>query len=1029
MGISYFDNSVFVNNGGITLEGSSPSYTVNATVKIDIDTTYTILCKNTAGTVLSSEDEPGKAGETVTPPVPAFAGYTLSSKDPASGSLVLKYSGNIITFIYEPIPYGIEYELNGGTNAPTNPGTYDATMLPLTLADPTRTDYTFAGWSDDGIIPVDSTGDKTFTASWEPITYSVSYLPNDGTGSVPSDPGAYAKNSAVTVLFSPLPTRTGYDFLGWSTSSSATTAQYSSSGTTSFTMGTEDVTLHAVWALHGYSVSYSANEGEGSVPSNSNTFVMESTVPVQFSPLPTRTGYDFAGWATSASATIAEYTSGGAASSFTMGTEDVTLYAVWTLHGYSVSYSANEGGGSVPNDSNTYVMDGVVPVLFDPLPTRTGYDFKGWAASASASEADYTSGGSDTFYMGTGDVTLYAVWSLNHYSISYVLNDSVSFPANNASNPTSYTVLSDTIHLANPTRTGYTFDHWDPAGTIAHGSTENKTFTAFWTANTYNITYVLNNGTNDANNPKTYTADSATINLAPATRLGYNFLGWYVGKTLTSSIPAGSTGDKTFTAKWSAAIWYDITYTMNGGANDWLNPTRYNVTSDTITLRDPARLGYNFTGWTPEGTIPTGSTGDKSFTAGWSPKQYDISYELFGGTNAETNPSSYTIESPTIHLANPTRPGYNFLFWFFSDGTIEHGSHGNRIFVAVWSLAIRYNITYNLGGGTNPSSNPAHYWVVSPTITLANPTRTGYTFAGWSPSGSIPTGSTGNRTFTANWTPIVYKITYTLGEGGAATGNPTEYTIETPTFTLNAPTREHYTFDGWTPTDSTIEQGSTGDRAFTAKWTTDAYQITYHLGGGSNSTHNPASYTVETETFTLSAPTRDYYTFAGWSPAETTIVKGSSGDRTFTASWTPISYSIAYDLAGGVVAGSNPVTYTVETPDFTLINPTRTGYDFLGWDPADSKVEKGSHGNLSFTALWSDPIEYKITYALAGGANAATNPAIYTVETETFTLSNPTRDYYTFAGWSPAETTIVKGSTGDRTFTASWTPILLQHRL
>ena len=124
------------------------------------------------------------------------------------------------------------------------------------------------------------------------------------------------------------------------------------------------------------------------------------------------------------------------------------------------------------------------------------------------------------------------------------------------------------------------------------------------------------------------------------------------------------------------------------------------------------------------------------------------------------------------------------------------------------------------------------YTIESAAITLPQPTREGYTFAGWTGTAldgpavevSIAAGSTGNRTYTATWTPIIYNITYTLN-GGTVEGNPATYTIESETFTLAAPERAGYTFEGWTGTGLeqaaktvTIAKGSTGNRQYTATW-------------------------------------------------------------------------------------------------------------------------------------------------------------------------------------------------------------------
>ncbi|MBR1377526.1 MAG: leucine-rich repeat protein, partial [Bacteroidaceae bacterium] len=231
------------------------------------------------------------------------------------------------------------------------------------------------------------------------------------------------------------------------------------------------------------------------------------------------------------------------------------------------------------------------------------------------------------------------------------------------------------------------------------------------------------------------------------------------------------------------------------------------------------------------------------------------------------------------------------------------------------------------------------------------------------------------------------------------------------------------------------------DLDYVATFAPITYAITYDLAGGTLATANPATYNVESAAFTLTNPTREGYTFAGWTGTDltaatttVTIAKGSIGDRSYVATWTPITYNVTYDLAGGAVATDNPATYNIETAAFTLTNPTRTGYTFAGWIGTDLgaatatvTVAQGSMGNRSYTATWT-PVTYTITYDLAGGTVSTANPTSYNIETAAFTLNNPTREHYLFAGWTGTElasatevVTVATGSTGNRSFTATWT--------
>ena len=152
-----------------------------------------------------------------------------------------------------------------------------------------------------------------------------------------------------------------------------------------------------------------------------------------------------------------------------------------------------------------------------------------------------------------------------------------------------------------------------------------------------------------------------------------------------------------------------------------------------------------------------------------------------------------------------------------------------------------YTITYVLNGGS-VSGNPSRYSKSILPITLKNPTKSGYTFDGWTGTGLsgktknvvITNGSTGNRTYTANWTKnseTTYTITYVLN-GGSVSGNPSKYSASTLPITLKNPTRSGYTFTGWTGTglssatkSVTINKNSTGNRTYTANWTKNANQI------------------------------------------------------------------------------------------------------------------------------------------------------------------------------------------------------------
>ena len=156
-----------------------------------------------------------------------------------------------------------------------------------------------------------------------------------------------------------------------------------------------------------------------------------------------------------------------------------------------------------------------------------------------------------------------------------------------------------------------------------------KTATCTVTVLQYKITYYLNGGENNVNNPVFYHKETSSFNLLKASRKGYEFKGWYSDKKCTKqvkSIKKGSTGNKKLYAKWSQKK-YTISYKLNGGKNSSKNPSSYKITTSTITLKKPTRKGYKFVGWYSDKNykqkvtkIETGSTGKVTLYAKWKKK-------------------------------------------------------------------------------------------------------------------------------------------------------------------------------------------------------------------------------------------------------------------------------------------------------------------------------------------------------------------------------------------------------------------------
>ncbi|MGN1369325.1 MAG: InlB B-repeat-containing protein, partial [Aristaeellaceae bacterium] len=262
---------------------------------------------------------------------------------------------------------------------------------------------------------------------------------------------------------------------------------------------------------------------------------------------------------------------------------------------------------------------------------------------------------------------------------------------------------------------------------------------------------------------------------------GYVFNGWYLTEDHTGEevdlYGYVLTGGVTFYADWLKYV--TLTYMFNDGKDEKPFHTATEYVGKPIEQNlpeTPARDGYEFLGWfsTPECgeddlidfdtyLVP----GDMTLYAGWKAVDYTITYDLDGGTNDPSNPDTYTVESDRIDFARATRDGYTCLGWIAEspamgndafDAWLPAGSTGDVVLTAIWE-PVSYDIHYDLLGGENDSSNPDAYTIESEAITLASPTRSGYTFLGWTGTDlteptmnvTIPAGSVGQRSYTANW--------------------------------------------------------------------------------------------------------------------------------------------------------------------------------------------------------------------------------------------------------------------------------------
>lgn len=315
---------------------------------------------------------------------------------------------------------------------------------------------------------------------------------------------------------------------------------------------------------------------------------------------------------------------------------------------------------------------------------------------------------------------------------------------------------------------------------------------------------------------------------------------------------------------------------------------------------------------------------------------YDFNLSL-----TDLNPGTYYVRVYALDKQGISNPALTYS----GDVTVQAATVGSP-----------YTVSYNANGGSGAPGSQTKAQDITLKLSTATPTRTGYTFNGWNTNNSgTGTNYAAGANYTANanvtlyakWTAVNYTIGYTLN-GGSVSTNPTSYTIATNTITLNNPTKDGYTFKGWTgsngntpQTSVQIAKGSTGNKTYTANWEKLTYTITYDYAGGSG--FNVESYDVETATFQLAAPQRAGYTFLGWTGSNgttpqtiVTIAKGSTGDKNYTANWeiNPSTQVQYLDSLGQTVAQESVAFNRPEEPEIA-------GFTFVRWEVVEGPLSEG----------------------------------------------------------------------------------------
>ena len=1101
--------------------------------------------------------------------------YTLSIKLPGKVQETTTVTGewiadNVVT---------LTFESNGGTEVPAEylvGGT-----KPSKPSDPTRAGYVFVGWfTDNGTFKSEFdfeeplSGDKTVYvyAKWDSVTYEVTFNLNGATGVTAPEEFRFTHDALGSqILSAPDGTYPGYAFVGWSYNGEVYTTLAELFEKTSLGDGydasTTVIDLTAVWKPIEYTVMFNANGGMGAV--NSQTITIDDADGISLNANSfVYVGYDFQGWATSAQGEVV-YSDGG---NFTLndglipaeGTI-ITLYAVWSVKVYTLSFDKNAATDGVTGnlDSQTAIYEAVesnkTPAYFT-LPeelTRKGYTFLGWATEEGSNSAVYAGGAMVnanqlfTGLEGEGDRsrTLYAVWQVNIYTVTYELNGGTE----GTDWIKSYTVKYKDGTFSLPqdaTREGYTFEGWfsdaqftgDKIASFSVSDAENKIFYAKWAAEKHTVTIDLGRegsiaelpdgaeGTEGSSGAWTkftikmdhdsnvydlldkltvavlgspyqlhagwqvtvgegnlialqgditvsalYSQEQIIVTVVHADgsvshvnvkygetleetdvfapKTGYNYAGWYYGENV-EFVFAGKGEATVITAPITlypnaTAETYDVTTSTEnavlvGGGNDvarygqnyvftFIAETGYSLSDIVLKMGERSLTEEEYSYDPTTGRVVIFSvTGNIEVSATVSARTYTVTFNANGGTLTGAERTDVTFGQPIGEPTEPTPPdGYTFAGWYYNGTAWDFETNtmpaGDITLVAQWERE-SYSVVFD-----NDGMKTEYTYLYGDTVTKpADPVKEGHAFLGWY-NGDIPYDFaekvTSDLTLTAMWQKNTYTVTFNANGGTDVAPQEVEYlgTAKEPA----APAREGYTFEGWylngTQWDFD-EMSVTGDITLVALWSEIRYTVRFLDGD-----QLVAALTV-TEKGTVTAPAlgaREGYTFEGWFSGETRFDFDApvTDDVTLTAKWSPRGYSISYVLGGGTNAAGNPSGYTVESDTITLGAPTREGYTFAGWYDAEengnlvTQIAAGSKGNITLYAAWQAN-SFEVDFVANGGTLDGADTQKVTAG-GTVAYAEPVRENYLFVGWFTDEALTVRYDfktpvTGNLTLYAKW---------
>jgi uncharacterized repeat protein (TIGR02543 family) len=836
----------------------------------------------------------------------------------ANHTLYAHWTGNAATVaFYNNYYYIADEDPTNDDNTPYDAGSAanstkrvgDTLVVPTP---PARTGYDFAGWFTDraGLLSwnfsnytVPPSGSVELYAKWTPTVQALALNPNGGTGGTASIQVTYgAAVGTLPAAGTGAPTRTGYDFLGWSTEPGTKTTGATDNAAdfdaTSVVNWTSSKTVYARWSPAEQTLNFNANGGATTPNPKQVTYdAAVGTLPSTGAGAPTRTGYDFAGWSTEAGTKTTGTTDNPddfSAATVVNWIGSQTVYARWTAKSYTLSFSANGGVGNPTSLSVTY--DSAVGTLpstgAGTAPTRTGYDFAGWSTVQGGS-VDFTSA---TIYRQTTSITVYAVWTasgntpyvVEHYKVGAdgvaERDDAATQSLTGATNATAQ-ATPKTDYTGYSHAPGYSSgaDVEKASGPIAADGS--LILRLYYPINRHSVTYTFEAGANGipsgAPQPPATQANVAygsqrSVATDSMTLAGWQFSGWTTSDaTLVGPAFVMPDKDVAFVGHWTANT-YTVSYAVPQGVTPISDKVGVHWWDTSLLPAVPERTGYDLAGWNVKaggngnannmgitaalsyGDLASSSQANASggaltLEAQWTPKSYTLSFDknaadaIAGSVPSKT----VTFDAPIGALPAsgsveaPTRVGYALAGWSTtSSGAVDIVATDSCAWVsnttayAVWNANgnTPYTVEHYLVGADGAVASPAQdiddLSGATDTTAYATPKAyTGYTYNASYTDAQVSGRIAGDGSlvlklyYVVNRHDVTYRVTGSVPAGApSAPASAFNVAYKTQVSVAKPLVYAGYTFSGWTTSDVTVSGDSfvmpaDGNVAFTGYWT------------------------------------------------------------------------------------------------------------------------------------------------------------------------------------------------------------------